>query len=105
MGSQGSFLESGWFSYQNSVYTIEPGGITANTRFSIWKSKSNADTADCICEYTAPSGMIGEDELINDFLNTKCFNGKSFFEIEDEITVDVSMDKSMIMTITPIAAA
>ena len=78
------------FSYQNSVYTIEPGGITSNTRFSIWKSKSNADTADCICEYTAPSGMIGEDELINDFLNTKCFNGKSIFEIEDEITVDVS---------------
>ncbi len=77
------------FSYQNSIYTIEPGGITANTRFSIWKSKTDTDTADCICEYTAPSGMISEEDIINDFLNTKCFEGKSFVEIETAITVDV----------------
>ena len=77
------------FSYQNSVYTIEPGGITANTRFSIWKSKTDTDTADWICEYTAPSGMISEEDIINNFLNTKCFEGKSFVEIETAVTVDV----------------
>lgn len=77
------------FSYQNSVYTIEPGGITSNTRFSIWKSKTDTDTADCICEYTVPSGMISEDDIINDFLNTKCFEGKSFVEIETAVTFDV----------------
>ena len=77
------------FSYQNSVYTIEPGGITSNTRFSMWKSKTDTDTADCICEYTVPSGMISEEDIINDFLNTKCFEGKSFVEIETTVTVDV----------------
>jgi hypothetical protein len=52
-------------------------------------TKADADIADCICEYTAPTAKISEDEEINDFLNMKCFNGKSFVEIEPEVTVDV----------------
>lgn len=77
------------FSYQGFQYTIEPGGIGTNTLFSVWKSKSDTNTADCIYEYTTSPDMIIEDEIINDFLNMKCFNGKSFLEIEAEVTVDI----------------
>ncbi len=77
------------FSYQNAVYTIEPGGANETIRYSIWKSHPGADRADCICEYCASPSVTSDDAAIDDFLSTPCFNGKTFMDIEKEVTVDV----------------
>ena len=74
------------FSYNGNVYVIQP--ITENgTNYLVAYLCNDSG----ICEYIAQSESLREHglekEVIEKILNTKCFEGKSFFEIYKEIEI------------------
>ena len=72
------------FTYSKEEYTIEPVGNMDTVVFEIWKYGDNPKR---ICEVSAATDC--EIRLvIEQLLNQRCFNGRSFMEIEQEITID-----------------
>ncbi len=71
------------FTYQGDEYVIQQDGATPN--MVIWQITPEAK---CISEHAAPEKGQIPDECIDAVLNDKCFNGKSFMEIEKDVTVD-----------------
>ena len=74
------------FSYNGNVYVIQP--ITENGTNYLVAYLCNYSG---ICEYIAQGESLREHglekEVIEKVLNTKCFEGKSFFEIYKEIEI------------------
>ena len=81
--SQGHEAE---FTYNNEKYVIQPEvDNNGKTYLVIWNCES--DSA-CICRYSIPNQDIITQDLIDKVLNEKCFEGKSFYEIESDVTVE-----------------
>ena len=80
--SQGHEVE---FTYNNEKYVIQPEVTNGKSYLVIWNCEEDGV---CICRYSIPNHETISQDLIDLVLNEKCFDGKSFYEIESEITVD-----------------
>ena len=74
------------FEYQNIKYVIEPTFKDDKHYLTIWKSISDTEATCMIKEMISLKQGI-EKEVIDKVLNSKCFNGKSFFEIYNDIEI------------------
>ena len=74
------------FSYNGNVYVIQP--IKENGKHYLvaylWKGLENCG---CIAQAESLREHGLEKEVIDKVLNTKCFEGKSFFEIYEDIEI------------------
>ena len=75
------------FEYDGTTYVLQPEVNEGNAYLVIWDC--TPDAAKCIakCEITM-NGDIPQDAIVA-VLSEKCFDGKSFFEIQQDITVTV----------------
>ena len=73
------------FKYDDKDYVIQP--IEENDKFYlvIYSCDSMNDNY-LVCEENSHNYLI-EKEVIDKVLKSKCFNGKSFFEIYDDIEI------------------
>ena len=71
------------FSYNDTLFSMEPHFDGSNSYFAIWNC---TDGGKCIGK-TLRSGFK-DNEAIEQLLNIKCFEGKTFMEIENDV-VDV----------------
>ena len=74
------------FEYQNIKYVIEPIFEDDKRYLTIWRSISDTE-ATCMIKEMISSKQGIEKEVIDKVLNSKCFNGKSFFEIYNDIEI------------------
>ncbi|MDO4555103.1 MAG: hypothetical protein Q4B70_08180 [Lachnospiraceae bacterium] len=74
------------FTYHDSNYVIQPELADGKTMLVIWDC---SPAGKCICSVDIPEHGDIPATSIECILNKKCFSGKSFMEIESEITVDV----------------
>ena len=74
------------FEYENHLYDIQPNIIDNKHWLTIWKSISDIDGI-CLVKEEIFSNQAIEKEVIDKVLNAKCFNGKSFFEIYNDIEI------------------
>lgn len=74
------------FTYDGINYVIQPEISEGRTFLVIWDC---SPTGKCISRFSIPEHGDIPVETIYCVLNDKCFSGKSFMEIEQEITVDV----------------
>jgi len=74
------------FEYQNIKYVIEPIFKDDKRYLTIWRSISDTEATCMIKEMISLKQGI-EKEVIDKVLNSKCFNGKSFFEIYNDIEI------------------
>lgn len=75
------------FEYQGTTYVLQPEVKDDKVYLVIWDC--TPDNAQCIAKNEIVSeGDIPRD-IINNVLSVKCFGGKSFLEIEKEVTVTV----------------
>ena len=75
------------FTYKGLTYVIQPEVANGQPQLSIWDC-SNAN-GKCICSYPIPEKGDIPTEAIDAVLNSKCFDGKSFIDIEKAVTVEV----------------
>ena len=80
--SQGHEAE---FKYMDELYVLQSEVTDGEPYLVIWKCEQNSA---CICRYKIPNHDTITQDLIDKVLNERCFNGKSFYEIEAEITVE-----------------
>lgn len=69
------------FIYKGNEYSMEPDADV----LTIWEYGHDPK---CICKYAIPKSCEMKAAIL-DFLNTKCFDGRSFMEIEQDVVVDV----------------
>lgn len=81
-----SFRRDAEFTYKETSYIIQPEFSNNKDWLVIW---SISDNPKCICRYEIPPKGDIPKEIINKILSEKCFAGKSFLEIEQEIKVSV----------------
>ena len=74
------------FEYKNNLYDVQPNVIDDERYLTIWKSISNKEGI-CMVKEKISSKQGVEKEVIDKVLNSKCFNGKSFFEIYNDIEI------------------
>ncbi len=74
------------FTYKGITYVLQPEVADGQSRLVIWDCSPNGK---CICSRLIPEEGEIPEECIDAILNCKCFKGKSFLEIEAEVTVDV----------------
>lgn len=74
------------FTYNGTVYSIEPDKEGNRSYFTIWKCDEVNPRCLCRCEISPENNLTS---IIDDFLNTRCFNGKSFMDIEKDVDVTV----------------
>lgn len=72
------------FTYKDIIYVIQPEVLDNKSYLVIWNCGKDSS---CICRYSIPQGIIPQD-LIDKVFNEKCFDGKSFYEIEADVTVE-----------------
>lgn len=72
------------FTYSGDSYTIEPSSIGGKDSFVLWREHG---AITCL-NRTARKENEKIQDLITRFLNDKCFDGRSFLEIEKDITVE-----------------
>ncbi len=73
------------FEYNGTTYVLQPEVNDSIEYLVIWDCTPNAEK--CIAKQEIKKyGDIPKD-VIDDILSEKCFDGKSFLEIEQEITV------------------
>lgn len=72
------------FLYHGSVYSLEPDNDGISSYVTIW---SYGEPATCLarCEITDADKQHAIDVL----LQIPCFDGHSFMQIENEVTIDV----------------
>lgn len=75
------------FEYKGATYVLQPEVRGGRTYLVIWDCTPNA--AKCIAEQEIDSEGDIPQEAIQSILSQKCFGGKSFLEIEQDITVTV----------------
>lgn len=75
------------FEYQGTTYVLQPEVKDKETYLVIWNC--TPDNAHCIARYEVPPEGDIPREIIDNVLSEKCFDGKSFLEIEGAITVTV----------------
>ena len=75
------------FEYDGTTYVLQPEVNDSETYLVIWDC--TPDVAKCIAKHKI--GVEGDipQSVIDAVLSEICFNGKSFIEIEQEITVTV----------------
>lgn len=75
------------FEYNGTTFVLQPEVNDGKTYLVIWDC--TPDAAKCIAKHEV--GMEGDipDAVIDAVLSEKCFNGKSFLEIEHDIIVTV----------------
>ena len=79
----GSELE---FEYENTQYVIQPLVIDNRYCLTVWKIIDDKNGS-CMIKKEIHSDEGIEKEVIDKVLNSKCFNGKSFFEIYNDIEI------------------
>ncbi|MBR3628761.1 MAG: hypothetical protein IKN42_07985 [Elusimicrobia bacterium] len=74
------------FTYKSEDYVLQLESKDGKSYLVIWE---NSDTHDnrCLCRYETPSFHDIPKKIIDAVLSEKCFDGKSFLEIEKDITV------------------
>ena len=81
-----SYSHEAEFEYNGTTYVLQPEISEGKAWLVIWDISENGG---CICKHEIPEkGDIPKSD-IDAVLSEKCFNGKSFMEIEQEITVTV----------------
>lgn len=80
--SQGHEAE---FTYKKEKYVIQSEVANGKSYLVIWNYEEDGV---CICRYSVPNNGVISQDLVDLVLNKKCFGGKSFYEIESDITVD-----------------
>ncbi len=75
------------FEYKGVTYVLQPEARGGRTYLVIWDCTPNASK--CIAEQEVDSEGDIPQEAIQAVLSEKRFDGKSFLEIEQEITVTV----------------
>ena len=74
------------FNYKGYPYIIQPEYDQDKKWLVIWTAYDNKKNI-CIAREEICSYNSIEKEIIDKILNTKCFEGKSFMEIEKDITI------------------
>ena len=74
------------FNYRDKPYIIQPEYSDDKKWLVIWTAYNN-DKNTCILKEEISSKGDVEKEVIDKVLNAKCFDGKSFIEIEKDITI------------------
>lgn len=82
-----SYCHEAEFEYKGTTYVLQPEENDGKAYLVIWDC--TPDAAKCIARHEI-SGM-GDipREVIDAVLSEKCFDGKSFLEIEQDVTVTV----------------
>lgn len=80
--SQGHEAE---FTYKGKMYVIQPEVVDSNSYLVIWNCEKDGN---CICRYSIPNQDIITQDVIDKVLSKKCFDGKSFYEIEAGVVVE-----------------
>lgn len=73
------------FIYDGATYMLQP----IATDEEAWLVIDSIDTSERLCQHEIPINGIVPQFIIDVILSEKCFNGKSFIEIEQDITVTV----------------
>lgn len=75
------------FEYAGTTYVLQPEVNDNKDYLVIWDC--TPDAAKCIAKHEIGAEGDIPQSVIDAVLSEKCFNGKSFLEIEQEITVTV----------------
>jgi hypothetical protein len=75
------------FEYDGTTYVLQPEVNDGKSYLVIWDC--TPDSAKCICKHEIGDWGDIPQSVIDAVLSEKCFNGKSFIEIEKDITVTV----------------
>ena len=75
------------FEYNGKRYHIEPNDMDDEIcSLTVWTAEENVENICIVKEINTSKSGIAK-EVINKVLNTKCFEGKSFFEIYNDIQI------------------
>lgn len=75
------------FEYNGTTYVLQPEVNNSKAYLVIWDCTPNAEK--CIAKHEIDAEGDIQQSVIDAILSEKCFNGKSFLEIEKEIEVTV----------------
>lgn len=75
------------FRYNGTTYVLQTEIDGDNNFLVIWDC--TPDAPKCIAKYEIPDQNSIPKAVIDKILNDKCFSGKSFMEIEQNISVDI----------------
>lgn len=75
------------FEYDGTTYILQPESNENNEYLVIWDCTPNAEK--CIAKQKIKADGDIPQEVIDAVLSKNCFNGKSFLDIEEHITVTV----------------
>lgn len=73
------------FVYNGTTYVLQPEEYEGKSWLVIWECSDNPH---CICRHEIPEQEKIPQEIIDSVLSEKCFGGKSFYEIEKDVTVE-----------------
>ena len=82
-----SYCHKAEFEYNNTTYVLQPEVSGDKTYLVIWDC--TPDAAKCIAKHKTETDGDIPQYVIDAVLSEKCFDGKSFLEIEQNITVTV----------------
>ena len=74
------------FIFNSMTYMLQPEINEEKNWLTIWMC---SDKPHCICRHEIPEHGDIPKEIIDSVLSEKCFNGKSFLEVEKDIEVTV----------------
>ncbi len=75
------------FTYKSILYVIQPEKTQGAAYLTIWRCDNEVGV--CICRQLIPvKGMDIPSDVIYKVLNEKCFEGKSFCDIEKDIIIE-----------------
>lgn len=74
------------FTYHDKTYVLQPEENAKGKFLVIW---AISPTSERICNHAVPAEGDIPLEVIARVLNEKCFDGKSFLDIESQVTVEV----------------
>jgi hypothetical protein len=75
------------FEYVDTTYVLQPEVEDNKDYLVIWDCTHEATK--CICKHEIGEGEDISRDVIEAVLSEKCFGGKSFLEIEQDITITV----------------
>ena len=75
------------FEYKGTTYVLQPEVNDGKSYLVIWDC--TPDSAKCICKHEIGDRGDIPQAVIDAVLSDKCFDGKSFLEIEKDVTVTV----------------
>lgn len=81
-----SYWHDAEFVFGGTSYVLQPEKKNGKNWLVIWDLSTPPH---CICRHEIPEEGDIPLEIIDAVLSEKCFSGKSFFEIEKDVTVTV----------------